>query len=152
MRENNMIRGTCLVFGVLLLLSGCGKPAQPPDLTGIWTLDAQGRAGASLNGVGDFEQTAPFTARAREKLAAYHALVDPTGDRLGAAHAAGRRDAGFVLCRTSPLSRPLQRSATSWLKAPLPQPTSSQRNPGCGANQSRKTSPARRLHTPIIRS
>jgi hypothetical protein len=85
-----MFRPSCVALGVVVLLSGCGyradHPAPPavPDLTGIWTLDADGRAGASRNGPGDFEQTAPFTAKAREKLATYHALVDPTGDTPGA--------------------------------------------------------------------
>lgn len=58
--------------------------AAPPDLTGIWTLQANGKAGAALNGPGDFEKTAPFTPFARGKLAEYHALVDPTGDTPGA--------------------------------------------------------------------
>jgi hypothetical protein len=58
--------------------------AAPPDLTGLWTLQADGKAGASLNGVGDFEKTAPFTASARKKLAEYHSLVDATGDSPGA--------------------------------------------------------------------
>ena len=80
-----MSRGSCFVLGALLLLSGCGGASTAhPDLTGIWTLDPQGRAGAALNGVGDFEQTAPFTPEARAKLAEYHALVDPTGDSPGA--------------------------------------------------------------------
>jgi hypothetical protein len=77
-------RASLLACAALLGLAGCGTPASPPDLTGIWTLDANGRAGASLNGVGDFAATAPFTPAAREKLAAYHALVDPTGDTPGA--------------------------------------------------------------------
>lgn len=69
------------------LLCACTPPVDstaPPDLTGIWTLDPNGRAGASLNGPGDFAQTAPFTELARGKLAEYHALVDPTGDTPGA--------------------------------------------------------------------
>ena len=80
-----MVRLSLLLAAALALLSGCGKPvASTPDLTGIWVLDANGKAGASRNGVGDFESTAPFTPEAREKLAAYHALVDPTGDSPGA--------------------------------------------------------------------
>lgn len=68
------------------LLAACAPPAAdaPPDLTGIWTMQADGTAGAARNGPGDFEATAPFTPLAREKLAAYHALVDPTGDSPGA--------------------------------------------------------------------
>lgn len=58
--------------------------AAPPDLTGLWTLQADGKAGASLNGVGDFQKTAPFTPVARRKLSEYQALVDPTGDSPGA--------------------------------------------------------------------
>jgi hypothetical protein len=72
-------------IAALLLLSGCAEPEAPvPDLTGIWVIDANGRAGAALNGAGNFESTAPFTPEARAKLADYHALVDPTGDSPGA--------------------------------------------------------------------
>lgn len=79
-----MLRIRLLASAACLLLSACAREqAGPPDLTGIWTLDAQGRAGASINGVGDFEKTAPFTPEARAKLAEYHALVDPTGDTPG---------------------------------------------------------------------
>lgn len=73
----------------LAVLAGCGSREagnenRVPDLTGIWVMDANGRAGAALNGVGDFEKTAPFTPVARAKLDEYHALVDPTGDTPGA--------------------------------------------------------------------
>lgn len=79
-----MIRLCLAAIAMPLLLVACNKTAPAvPDLTGIWTMDAQGRAGASINGVGDFEQTAPFTPEARAKLAEYHALVDPTGDTPG---------------------------------------------------------------------
>jgi hypothetical protein len=68
-----------------LLLSACGaKQPTTPDLTGLWTLDANGRAGAARNGPGDFEKTAPFTAEARQKLAEYHSLVDADGLTPGA--------------------------------------------------------------------
>lgn len=74
----------CLLAFALPLLAACSRgPAAPPDLTGIWTMDPQGRAGAALNGPGDFAQTAPFTPEARARLAEYHALVDPTGDTPG---------------------------------------------------------------------
>jgi hypothetical protein len=74
-----------MIASAALLLAGCGSESPPvPDLSGIWTLDANGRAGASINGVGDFEKTAPFTPEARARLAEYHALVDPTGDTPGA--------------------------------------------------------------------
>jgi hypothetical protein len=76
------------VVGAALLLLGClgctVAADQPPDLTGIWTLQPDGRAGIALNGPGDFEKTAPFTPLARSKLAEYHALVDATGDTPGA--------------------------------------------------------------------
>lgn len=58
--------------------------AAPPDLTGIWTMQANGKAGAALNGVGDFQKTAPFTPLGRSKVAEYRALVDATGDSPGA--------------------------------------------------------------------
>jgi hypothetical protein len=70
--------------GAAWLLLATAAVAAPPDLTGIWTMGADGRAGASLNGPGDFEKTAPFTAWARSKLAEYHSLVDATGDSPGA--------------------------------------------------------------------
>jgi hypothetical protein len=67
-----------------LLLATFVASAAAPDLTGIWTMGSDGRAGASLNGPGDFEKTAPFTPSARKKLAEYHSLVDATGDTPGA--------------------------------------------------------------------
>jgi hypothetical protein len=80
-----MLRRLQVAGGVILLLSIAGiATAAPPDLTGIWTMQADGRAGAALNGPGDFETTAPFTPLARRKLAEYHALVDATGDTPGA--------------------------------------------------------------------
>ena len=79
-----MRRSGVLALVATLLVAGCGSrgPAVP-DLTGIWTLDANGRAGAALNGVGDFAQTAPFTEEARAKVAEYNALVEGTGDTPG---------------------------------------------------------------------
>jgi hypothetical protein len=75
--------------GVMLLCLGCSSTtppatATPPDLSGLWTMQADGHSAAALNGAGDFQQTAPFTPLAREKLAEYHALVDPIGDSPGA--------------------------------------------------------------------
>jgi hypothetical protein len=84
-----MIRLWMISLAAPLVLAACTQapeatPAPVPDLTGIWTMDRNGRAGASLNGPGDFEKTAPFTPEARGKLAEYHALVDATGDTPGA--------------------------------------------------------------------
>jgi hypothetical protein len=80
-----MIRQPYTVLGALLLLTSCGTArTTTPDLTGIWTLDPNGKSMPALNGVGDFEKTAPYTAEARAKLAEYHSLVDPTGDSPGA--------------------------------------------------------------------
>ncbi|MEN9706233.1 MAG: hypothetical protein RLZZ393_2112 [Pseudomonadota bacterium] len=81
-----MFRTRTALLGALLLISAPGlQAADPvPDLTGIWTMQPDGRAGASLNGPGDFEKTAPFTQLALGKLAEYHALVDATGDSPGA--------------------------------------------------------------------
>jgi hypothetical protein len=58
--------------------------AAPPDLTGLWTMQANGKAGTALNGVGDFQKTAPFTALARSKVDEYNALVEQAGDSPGA--------------------------------------------------------------------
>ncbi|MCC6630917.1 MAG: hypothetical protein IT482_02490 [Gammaproteobacteria bacterium] len=79
-----MIRLQRMAAVAWLLSANCLAVAAPPDLTGIWTMGTDGRAGASLNGPGDFEKTAPFTPLARQKLAEYHALVDATGDTPGA--------------------------------------------------------------------
>jgi len=79
-----MLRTSRAAVAALLLSTACAAAAASPDLTGIWTLQSDGRAGAALNGPGDFEKTAPFTGAARAKLAAYHALVDATGDTPGA--------------------------------------------------------------------
>jgi hypothetical protein len=79
-----MLRQSCSAIGALLLSIACAAAAAPPDLSGIWTLNADGKAGAALNGPGDFEKTAPFTPLARRKLAEYHSLVDSTGDSPGA--------------------------------------------------------------------
>src|SRR5690349_9229898 len=80
-----MSRASRSRFSAVLLSVMAGVAlAAPPDLTGIWTLQPNGKAGAALNGPGDFEKTAPFTPLARAKLAEYHALVDPTGDTPGA--------------------------------------------------------------------
>lgn len=80
-----MLRLCLMAITTSIFLSACGGTAPAtPDLSGIWTMDEQGRAGAALNGVGDFEKTAPFRPEVRARLAEYHALVDPTGDTPGA--------------------------------------------------------------------
>jgi hypothetical protein len=73
------------VAAMLILCAACADRStpQPPDLTGIWTLNDEGRAGASINGVGNFQDTAPFTPHAQRLVAEYRALVDPTGDTPG---------------------------------------------------------------------
>jgi hypothetical protein len=85
-RGSIMFRQLCSFGAVLLLSTACTEATAPapPDLTGLWTLQPDGRAGAALNGPGDFEKTAPYTPLAREKLAEYHSLVDATGDTPGA--------------------------------------------------------------------
>jgi hypothetical protein len=79
-----MSRPHRLCVAAWLLFASFAAGAAPPDLTGIWTMGTDGRAGAALNGVGDFERTAPFTPIARRKLSEYHSLVDATGDTPGA--------------------------------------------------------------------
>jgi len=74
---------------LLLCMTAAGAASAPPDLTGIWTMQANGKAGAALNGVGDFQATAPFTPLAKGKVAEYHSLVDATGDSPGAHCVAG---------------------------------------------------------------
>ncbi len=77
---------SCLLLCASL---ACAAAAPPPDLTGIWTMQADGKAGPARNGVGDFADTAPFTVPAKRKVAEYRALVDPTGDSPGAHCVAG---------------------------------------------------------------
>src|SRR6185369_9538402 len=80
-----MLRRTRSATAAALLLAiSFASLAATPDLTGIWAMQPDGRALPALNGVGDFEKTAPFTPLARNKLAEYHSLVDPTGDTPGA--------------------------------------------------------------------
>jgi hypothetical protein len=79
-----MLQPTRLAVLATLLHAAGLAFAAPPDLTGLWVLQADGRASLALNGPGDFEKTAPFTPAARQKLAQYHALVDATGDTPGA--------------------------------------------------------------------
>lgn len=68
---------------VAVLGMTCTASGATPDLSGLWTMQDNGKAGAALNGPGDFEKTAPFTPLARKRLAEYHALVDPNGDTPG---------------------------------------------------------------------
>jgi hypothetical protein len=77
-----MVRvSNCAISCVLVLcMAGVAAAgAAPPDLTGLWTMQPNGKAGTALNGVGDFQKTAPFSALARGKVDEYNALVDPTG-------------------------------------------------------------------------
>ncbi|MEO6185678.1 MAG: hypothetical protein ABIP38_02675, partial [Steroidobacteraceae bacterium] len=69
-------------MALLLCMVGAAA-AAPPDLTGIWSMQADGKAAGVLNGVGDFQKTAPFTPTARRRVAEYNALVDPTGETPG---------------------------------------------------------------------
>jgi hypothetical protein len=72
---------TCLVALGVLACAGSMRASEPPDFTGVWTNYAeagQGR-GAGRGAAPDL----PFTAVARQKIAAYRALVEPTGDTPG---------------------------------------------------------------------
>jgi len=79
-----MFRPLCTAVGAALLAISIASAAATPDLTGMWAMQSDGKALAALNGVGDFQKTAPFTPLARSKVAEYHALVDPIGDTPGA--------------------------------------------------------------------
>ncbi|MEP7314334.1 MAG: hypothetical protein ABI859_17245, partial [Pseudomonadota bacterium] len=63
-----------------LLLAAATVSAAVPDLTGIWTLSRDGRAGPALNDMSAFTKAAPFTEAARASVGAYRALIAPTGD------------------------------------------------------------------------
>jgi hypothetical protein len=68
-----------MVAILMLCMAGVAAAAAPPDLTGLWTMQPNGKAGTALNGAGDFQKTAPFTELARSKVEEYNALVAPTG-------------------------------------------------------------------------
>ena len=72
-------------LGVFVCLGFAGAGAQErPDFTGVWTTytepGAQGRAGGGGRGA---QLDLPLTPEARQKVAAYQALVQPTGDTPG---------------------------------------------------------------------
>jgi hypothetical protein len=82
-RAGRLLAPAVLALG-LFFGSSSASPApagetQHPDLTGIWTWDTDLHPGA-----GRFDlvwpANPPFTKEAREKVAAYHALVDPKGE------------------------------------------------------------------------
>jgi hypothetical protein len=82
-RAGRLLAPAVLALGVCLAGSSvpralAGEP-QHPDLTGIWTWDTELHPGA-----GRFDlvwpSNPPFTKEAREKVAAYHALVDPKAE------------------------------------------------------------------------
>jgi hypothetical protein len=67
---------------VLLLLGGIDARAQQPDFTGVWTTynePGQGRGGGGRGG----GPPLPMTDIAKQKVAQYRALVEPTGDTPG---------------------------------------------------------------------
>jgi len=63
----------------LAVTTEAAAPVEHPDLTGIWTWDTDLHPGA-----GRFDlvwpANPPFTKEARDKVAAYHALVDPKAE------------------------------------------------------------------------
>lgn len=83
----NTARGwTCglAALGVFVWL-GLAEPItadEPPDLTGVWTnyTEPGGRGGRAGGAGGNL----PLTEDAQQKIAAYRALVAPTGDTPGA--------------------------------------------------------------------
>ena len=80
-----MRRSIGRVVALVAVLASASLPAAPPDLTGIWTANREGRGGpARDNFAVTFPGTADFTPLAREKVSKYHALVDANGDSPGA--------------------------------------------------------------------
>jgi hypothetical protein len=70
-----------------------GPAASPPDFTGVWTTyAAPGGRGGRAGGAGEL----PLTAEAQRKVAAYRALVTPTGDTPGG-HCLGTGMPGSML-------------------------------------------------------
>ena len=64
------------VFLALLRVTAAGEP----DFTGVWTTYTEPGAARPARGSGP---TLPFTPEAQKKVAAYRALVTPTGDTPG---------------------------------------------------------------------
>jgi hypothetical protein len=72
------------------------RAADQPDFTGVWTTytePGQGRGGRGGRGGG---AALPFTEEAKKKIAAYRALVTPTGDTPGG-HCLGTGMPGSML-------------------------------------------------------
>jgi hypothetical protein len=88
---------------IVAVLSGCqSAPVQeapqaaagPPDFSGIWTWFSTGPGRADP--AASWPREPPFTAEASEKVAAYRALVTPTGDSPGG-HCVGTGMPGSML-------------------------------------------------------
>jgi hypothetical protein len=67
------------------MLAMCGldaSAAAPPDFTGVWTT-APGDAGTGAGGRPEAPKLPPFTAEAGKRIAAFQALVAPSGETPG---------------------------------------------------------------------
>ena len=88
MRQSTRAGARLGVFGIctaLALASGVRAADDHPDFTGVWTTysePGQGRGGAGRAGGGG-AAALPMTDVAKKKVAAYRALVTPTGDTPG---------------------------------------------------------------------
>jgi hypothetical protein len=66
---------------VFVLFCSANARAQPPDLTGVWT--TYNEPGAAPGGGRGGGPPLPMTDNAKQKVAKYQALVQPTGDTPG---------------------------------------------------------------------
>jgi len=86
--QKALLAGVSLVFGLLELGTGHADAAraasvqQHPDFSGVWTWYIEPGQARALRGGARVDL--PFTPQAKQKVDAYRALVDPTGDNPGA--------------------------------------------------------------------
>jgi hypothetical protein len=67
--------GACMFLGIMRVAA-----AGEPDFTGVWTTYTEPGAARPARGAGP---ALPFTPEAQKKVAAYRAMVTPTGDTPG---------------------------------------------------------------------
>jgi hypothetical protein len=101
-------------------------------------------------GSGTKKITSAITAASNAASGQGRAAASPTSNRAGRPGSRVRAKSSWGPDGSMPSTdEGAQRSNSSSVKAPLPQPTSAQRHRAGGASQLRKSSPARRLQVPM---